>query len=240
MSQPDANTRSEVDRWNQVLLTMATGAEIAAFIRYFPGMLVFCTATGSGFTAGLLYQRNEANDNWRIMLDLTTAQTFSGKSLSGSSNTFTNIGTSSINNQALTAAKLASALHKGVFANSSVAFTTSSTTYVDVTGMTCTITAAGNKAGLIADYVSNIENNGVNNQNTLAVTDGAGTVKSEFSYVQHVADREQPINAPSFEAAPSPGASLTRKMRMKVDAGTGALNNSGLVNGSSMYLVERL
>ncbi len=46
-----------------------TGGGIAAIVNseVEPGVLIFCTATGSGFTEGNLYERNVANDGWDIV-----------------------------------------------------------------------------------------------------------------------------------------------------------------------------
>jgi hypothetical protein len=55
---------------NQKTLLVDTGANIAAATTY-PGMQAFCTVTGSGFTAGQLYERNVGNSAW---IQITAAQ----------------------------------------------------------------------------------------------------------------------------------------------------------------------
>jgi hypothetical protein len=45
------------------------------------GMLAFCTVTGSGFTSGTLYRRNVENTAWEQVVDLTSTQTLSNKTL---------------------------------------------------------------------------------------------------------------------------------------------------------------
>ena len=76
------NTSSNVD----------TGANIALATTY-AGMLAYCTATGSGFTAGILYRRNAANTAWEQVIDDSSAQTIAGvKTFSAAPNFTGNVG----------------------------------------------------------------------------------------------------------------------------------------------------
>ena len=56
-------------RLNMGSVQRMTGGGIAAIVNseVEPGVLVFCTETGSGFTEGNLYERNVANDGWDIV-----------------------------------------------------------------------------------------------------------------------------------------------------------------------------
>lgn len=51
---------------NQKTLFVGTGAAIAAATTY-AGMLAFCTSTGSGFIANVLYERDAANATWNTV-----------------------------------------------------------------------------------------------------------------------------------------------------------------------------
>lgn len=52
-------------RLNQKNLFVGTGVQIAGLTTTYAGQLAFCTSTGSGFTAGYLYERNAANTAWK-------------------------------------------------------------------------------------------------------------------------------------------------------------------------------
>ncbi len=55
------------ERMNQKTVFSGTGAQIAAIGTTYAGMLAFCTSTGSGFTAGVMYQRIEDNSAWKVV-----------------------------------------------------------------------------------------------------------------------------------------------------------------------------
>jgi hypothetical protein len=52
-------------KMNQKTVLIDTGTNIASATTY-PGQLAYCTVTGSGFIAGIMYQRNVANTAWVI------------------------------------------------------------------------------------------------------------------------------------------------------------------------------
>ena len=52
-------------RMNEKTIFQGTGAAISGLATTYPGMLAFCTSTGSGFTANHLYERNAADAAWR-------------------------------------------------------------------------------------------------------------------------------------------------------------------------------
>ena len=52
-------------RSNQKQLYVASGVNIASANTYYAGQLAFCTTTGSGFEAGMMYQRNAGNTAWQ-------------------------------------------------------------------------------------------------------------------------------------------------------------------------------
>ena len=54
----------EAARLNQKTTFVGTGAQISGLSTTYPGQVAFCTSTGSGFTADLIYIRNSANDAW--------------------------------------------------------------------------------------------------------------------------------------------------------------------------------
>lgn len=59
----DVSDRITADRLTRKTVLVDTGANIGALAPT-PGQLAFCTLTGSGFTAGVLYERNAANSAW--------------------------------------------------------------------------------------------------------------------------------------------------------------------------------
>ena len=63
MSTFAADETGSAAKFNQKTLLVDTGANIAAATTY-AGMMAFCTSTGSGFTAGVFYERNVANSAW--------------------------------------------------------------------------------------------------------------------------------------------------------------------------------
>jgi hypothetical protein len=69
----DVSDRITADRLNRKTVLVDSGANIAALTPA-PGQLAFCTFTGSGFAAGILYERNAANSVWvPISVDGTNA-----------------------------------------------------------------------------------------------------------------------------------------------------------------------
>ncbi|AIC15930.1 hypothetical protein [Nitrososphaera viennensis] len=76
----DVSDRITADRLNRKTLVVDTGANIAALVTS-PGMLAFCTATGSGFTAGILYRRNAADGAWEQVIDNASMQSMDNKTL---------------------------------------------------------------------------------------------------------------------------------------------------------------
>lgn len=56
---------------------MLTGAEITGLSPTYAGQRVFCTSTGSGYTAGTFYSRNNANNAW--VIDRSAFQRASGE-----------------------------------------------------------------------------------------------------------------------------------------------------------------
>lgn len=59
----DAEDTNSVARLNQKTVLVDTGANINSATAY-AGMLAYCTSTGSGFSADVLYERNAANTAW--------------------------------------------------------------------------------------------------------------------------------------------------------------------------------
>jgi hypothetical protein len=240
MSQPSTNTVFGTDKLNEVLLTSDTGAVLGALSKYFAGMLVFCTSSGGIFVAGRLYQRNVANDGWNEIADLTSTQTWTNKSISGASNTFSNIGSSSITGGVIDHTKLAHALTKYAPVSISAAESTTSTTLVDTSASSAAaITAVGNKAGLITEACTNYEADAGGRTITINISDGGGTMISEKSYISIGINLALQCLITSYEDAPAAG-SLTRKIKWKVSAGTAYMNNGGLTKGISIYVMELL
>jgi len=60
----DANDSPEKARLNQKTTFVGTGAQISGLSTTYPGQFAFCTSTGSGYTADVLYVRNAANSAW--------------------------------------------------------------------------------------------------------------------------------------------------------------------------------
>ncbi len=51
-------------RMNEKTIFQGTGSAISGLASTYPGMLAFCTSSGSGFISNTLYTRNTANDGW--------------------------------------------------------------------------------------------------------------------------------------------------------------------------------
>jgi hypothetical protein len=73
----DVSDRVTADRLNRKTLVVDTGASLAALAAY-PGMIAFCTVSGSGFTGGVTYRRNAANTAWEEMIDSVSTQNIAG------------------------------------------------------------------------------------------------------------------------------------------------------------------
>ena len=89
-----ANTWNNADqittaKLNQQTILQLTGAEIAALSPTYAGQFVFCTASGSGFTAGRIYVRDASNTSWLNLAEINTTQTLTNKTINASSNTIT-------------------------------------------------------------------------------------------------------------------------------------------------------
>lgn len=54
-------------RMNEKTIFQGTGAAISGLATTYPGQIVFCTSTGSGFTLNGLYVRNSANTLWEAV-----------------------------------------------------------------------------------------------------------------------------------------------------------------------------
>lgn len=232
----------EPERANQKFITQDSGATLAGLTTY-AGMLVFCTSTGGGFTAGRLYQRNVANSVWVEIANLTATQTFTNKSIDGSTNTITALPVTAFLDGAITTAKLANAITafgRAVLNTNGISIT--STSYVDVSSMSITITATGNRAGLIAKFSSFVQNTTDNTTNTIAITDGADVVKSENVMVTESSPDGYTRSFPVLSAEGAPGAgSLTRKVRAKVSAGTMTIGSGGTdMDNDLQFMVEEI
>lgn len=82
----DVADRVTADRLNRKMLFIGTGAEINALTPT-PGMLAFCTSTGSGFVADTTYRRNAANSAWEQVLDEIRFQDLFNKTINTDQNT---------------------------------------------------------------------------------------------------------------------------------------------------------
>lgn len=71
----DVSDRMTADRLNRKTVLVDTGAGIAASAATL-GMIAFCTATGSGFVAGDLYERDESNTFWRRVFEAAIFDVF--------------------------------------------------------------------------------------------------------------------------------------------------------------------
>ena len=78
----DVSDRLTADRLNRKTVLVETGANIAG-VAATPGMLAFCTSSGSGFSAGVLYRRNAANSAWEQIIDEASIQTLTNKIVFG-------------------------------------------------------------------------------------------------------------------------------------------------------------
>lgn len=231
----DSGDISLFDRMSRKSLTVDTGTNLAALNPTYEGQLIFCTSTGGGLTSGRLYYRNEINTTWIEVLYLTEGQLISNKTISDSNNTISNIGSTSINSSALTAVKLISALNKVSFVNSSATFNTTSTSYVDVTSMSVTITANGSRAGMITEYVTSIDHS---DEGHVIITDTSNNIKAHVFGHQNLGTYTgKTISVVACETAPSSG-SITRKVRTK-QLGSDIDHNQDLTtNGRAMYIME--
>ena len=61
-------------KFNKKLRFVGTGLKISVLSPTNPGQVVFCTVTGSGFTAGKTYIRNAANNAWTEYSDITAIE----------------------------------------------------------------------------------------------------------------------------------------------------------------------
>jgi len=71
----DVSDRMTADRLNRKTVMVETGAGIAASTAT-PGMIAFCTASGSGFVVGDLYERDESNTFWRRVFEAAVFDVF--------------------------------------------------------------------------------------------------------------------------------------------------------------------
>lgn len=71
----DVSDRLTADRLNCKTVLVDTGAGIAAFSAT-PGMIAFCTASGSAFVAGDLYERDGSNTFWRRVFEAAVFDVF--------------------------------------------------------------------------------------------------------------------------------------------------------------------
>lgn len=76
----DVSDRLTADRLNRKTVLVETGANIALAATT-PGMLAFCTSSGSGFVAGQMYQRNENDTAWYTVIYGSAGQTLTNKVL---------------------------------------------------------------------------------------------------------------------------------------------------------------
>ncbi|NWG36300.1 hypothetical protein [Nitrososphaera sp.] len=81
-SKFDVSDRLTADRLNRKTVLVETGANIAG-VAATPGMLAFCTSSGSGFSTGVLYRRNAANSAWEQIIDEASIQTLTNKIVFG-------------------------------------------------------------------------------------------------------------------------------------------------------------
>ena len=70
----DAVDSYSAARLNQKTVFVGTGAQISGLSTTYAGQLAFCTSTGSGFTADVLYERNAANTTWYTITFRETAE----------------------------------------------------------------------------------------------------------------------------------------------------------------------
>lgn len=76
----DVSDRLTADRLNRKTVLVDTGANIAAVVTA-PGMLAFCTSSGSGFVVGQMYQRSEDNTAWYPIINGSSGQTLGSKTI---------------------------------------------------------------------------------------------------------------------------------------------------------------
>lgn len=76
----DVSDRITADRLNRKTIVADTCDNIATLTPT-AGQLAFCIATGSGFTAGILYRRNAVNNAWEQVIDNASTQQLDNKTL---------------------------------------------------------------------------------------------------------------------------------------------------------------
>jgi hypothetical protein len=203
------------------------------------GQLAVSTDTSGGFTQDRLYVRNAANNAWLEVLDLSSAQTLGAHSISGSSNTITNLSTAMLSDGTFAMAKLANALTQVAVFRSSSSFTQSSGGGTQVIA-TLTITAAGGHALSLTVL-------------TAAMTRNAGSsTGNEGAYICRTASISTPvffmicagINSTMTMQAPetAPGAgSYSRSLLIEsASDGSVTMNSSAQTNGIIFSLAEIL
>lgn len=82
----DVSDRLTADRLNRKTVLVETGANISA-VAATPGMLAFCTSSGSGFTANHFYLRDASNTIWLELSTLSEASTLLNKTINTDQNT---------------------------------------------------------------------------------------------------------------------------------------------------------
>lgn len=233
---------SDTTRLNRKFFIQDTGANLTSLSPTYSGMIVFCTSTGGSFTAGRLYHRNNANSAWLEIATVSGVEVFTNKTISGASNTFQNIGTSSIVDTTIAAVKLGSTSVYGRV-QLDTAFNTTSTTYVDVTSATVTVTATGNRAALMCEVTTDVHHSdGDGIVAAVAITDSSNNIQSAAPSVTSAGNEfdTYPLSSMSVSVGLTTAGSTTRKVRAKCDGVSQSiyLNDAIETAGISFYVHE--
>lgn len=175
--------------------------------------------------------------NAQILVGDTTGNTLAKKTLSGDltmdKDGLTAIGalkvlTAMLNTSAATTPKLKPSVLDSAFTPQGANFTTTSTSYVDITGMSFTYTPGATNEKLLLWLYCVMSNSG--NNNTFCALNVAGTAQDPAAYTSATTNLGMMVGPIIYNIAGGAG-STTFKLQAKVAAGTGTFitNTAALI-----------
>lgn len=120
-------------------------------------------------------------------------------------------------------------------------FNTNSTSYVDVTGASVTITTSLNSTGkvLLTANVGWVDNSAAGNLNYIAITDSSNNVLVSAINNQATNNRSSPVGLSKLVTGLSANTAYTFKLRAKTAGGTLYLSSTVITNGITLQAEEK-